>query len=282
MKENLQVLLQSLRDAQSTLEKEKRDLSSQYRSLTDSRRMAARNCLWKLLPDLEPGTIRGLHDEVPGFQIPTVSAWLGFSKKVDPSVSLDTLRMQLGVHLDNSLGAVPKKWQDEISPFDESIRNLQENFIRSNADRLTDLSARIAALEKLLSVDASKMDPKVHNRIEHAVASQAKRARSAPGSYRYVAPVSTAYPSSTQIDSSSGPSLLEMWFWYEILTSHSECSHEVVRIEAGGGDFGGGGASGNWDNQSGVTIPDTASSAVLLPEDTQLAVQAGLGSQSFS
>ncbi len=285
MKENLKVLLQSLRGEQSTLEKEKRDLSSQYRSLTDSRRKAARNCLSKLLPDLMPRTIQTLQNEVPGFRIPTVSTWFGFNKKIDPGVSLDTLRMQLGAYIDNSSGALPKIWKEEVSSTDGLIRNLQENLIRSNANRITDINTRIAALEKLLSVDISKMSPKVRKRIEQAVTSQAKTIRSSPRSRRYtqnIAPAKTAYPSSTQINSDSGPSLLEMWFWYELLTSHSECSHEVERIEGGGGSFGGGGANGNWDDQTSTATPNDTPSSSIPSEDAELAIQAGLGSQSFS
>lgn len=285
MKENLQVLLQSLQDEKKRLEGEKSDLARQSVALNRSRTTTARNCLVRLLPDLEMDTLKALLRQVPDFQVPTVSGWLGFGKKVSPGVTLGSLRMKLGAHLDNTQGAVPTIWKDEVLSIDVSIRDLQENLIRLNAERIADIGMRITALEKLLRVDIAKMDPKVRTRLEQAVASQAKTARQSSRPYsnlRSAVPVNTSYPSHTQINSDSGPSLLEMWLWYEILTSHSECSHEVQRIEAGGGDFGGGGASGSWDNQPSTTIPGVVLNSSLISEDAQLAVQAELGSQSFS
>lgn len=250
MKENLQVLLQSLRDEKSRLEEEKRGLARQLETLNKSRMTTARRCLSELLPDLEMSTIKSLARQVPGFEVPVTSGFLGFGKKVDPSVSLNSLRMKLGAHLDNTSGAVPESWKSDVKPIDASIRDLQENLIRSNAERIADVGARITALEKLVNVDLTKMNPKVRSQLEQAVASQARNPRASTRSYssvRGATPVNTVYPSQTQIHSDSGPSLLEMWFWWQILTPNSECSHEVHRIESGG-SFGGGGASGNWDS----------------------------------
>lgn len=294
MKENLQALLGSLQDEKLLLEIEKENLVRQSVALNRSRTTTARNCLARLLPDLEMNTIKVLLRQVPDFQVPIVSGWLGFGKKVASSVTLDSLRMKLGAHLDNTRGVVPATWKDEVLSIDISIRDLQENLIRSNAELIADIGARITALEKLLHVDVAKMDPKVRMRLEQAVASQAKTARQSSRPYsnfRSAVPVDTSYPSHTQINSSSGPSLLEMWLWWQILTPHSECSHEVHRIESGGGgDFGGAGASGSWDERSDTARNMSAPSpfvsdllpSVVQTEEAQLAVQAELGSQSFS
>lgn len=300
MKENLQALLGSLQDEKLLLEIEKENLARQSVALNRSRTTTARNCLVRLLPDLEMDTIKVLLRQVPDFQVPTVSGWFGFGKKIAPGVTLDSLRMKLGAHLDNTQGAVPATWKDEVLSIDTSIRDLQENLIRSNAERIADIGMRITALEKLLRVDIAKMDPKVRTRLEQAVASQAKTARQSSRPYsnfRSAVPVNTSYPSHTQINSDSGPSLLEMWLWWQILTPHSEYSHEVHRIESGGGgDFGGAGASGSWDERSDTMRNMSAPSPFvsdLLPsviqaeavnqtEEAQLAVQAELGSQSFS
>jgi hypothetical protein len=300
MKENLQILLQSLQDEKERLEGEKNDLARQSVTLNRSRTTTARNCLARLLPDLEMDTIKALLRQVPDFQVPTVSGWLGFGKKVAPGVTLDSLRMKLGAYLDNTQGAVPATWKDEVLSIDTSIRDLQENLIRSNTERIADIGIRIKALEKLLRVDIAKMDPKVRTRLEQAVASQMKISRQSSRPYsnfRSAVPVNTSYPSYTQINSDSGPNLLEMWLWWQILTPHSEYSHEVHRIESGGGgDFGGAGASGNWDERSDTArtvsatpsfVSDLLPSAVQAEvvnqtEEAQLAVQAELGSQNFS
>ena len=300
MKENLQVLLQSLQDEKLLLEAERENLARQGRSLNHSRTTASRNCLAQLLPDLEMSTIKTLQSEVSDFRVPTVSTWLGLSENVAPSVTLDSLRMKLGVHLDNAQEVAPAIWKVEVLSIDASIRNLQENLITSNADRIADIGMRITAIGKLVLVDVAKMDPKVRTQLEQAVAAQAKTARwsSRPsGGSRRAVPVNTFYPSHDQINSSSGPSLLEMWLWWQILTPHSECSREVHRIESGGGgDFGGAGASGSWDERS-ETAPAATPAASLVSdlspliiqpdtfsqtEGAQLAVQAELGSQSFS
>lgn len=300
MKKNLQAWLNSLQDEKLLLEIEKQNLARQSVDMNRSRTTTARNCLVRLLLDLEKDTIKALLHQVPDFQVPTVSGWLGFGKKVAPGVTLDSLRMKLGAHLDNTQGAVPAIWKDEVLSIDISIRNLQENLIRSNAESIADIGMRIKALEKLLRVDVEKMDPKVLTRLEQAVVSQVKISRQSSRPYsnfRSAMPVNTAYPSHTQINSDSGPSLLEMWLWWQILTPHSECSHEVHRIESGGGgDFGGAGAGGSWDERSNTTRNMSAPSPFvsdLLPssvqadvvnqtEEARLAVQAELGSQSFS
>jgi hypothetical protein len=300
MKENLQVLLDSLQDEKLLLEIEKENLTRQHVALNHSRTRTARNCLARLLPDLEMNNIKALLHHVPDFQVPTASRWFCFGKKVAPGVTLDSLRIKLGAYLDNTQDVVPVIWKDEVLPIDVSIRDLQENLIRSNAERIADIDMRIVALEKLLRVDVEKMDPKVHTCLEQAVASQVKTARESSRPFsnlRSAVPVNTPYPSHTQINSNSGPNLLEMWLWWQILTPHSECSHEVHRLEPDGdGDFGGAGASGSWDERSDTAHPMSTSSPFvsdLLPnavhaevvnqtEEAQLAVQAELGSQSFS
>ena len=183
MKENLQVLLGSLQDENLLLEIEKENLARQSVALNRSRTTTARNCVVRLLPDLEMDTIKVLLHQVSDFQVPTVSGWLGFGKKVAPGVTLDSLRMKLGAHLDNTQGVVPAIWKDEVISIDISIRGLQENLIRSNAERIADIGMRIKAMEKLLRVDVEKMDPKVRTHLEQAVASQVKTSRQSSRPY---------------------------------------------------------------------------------------------------
>lgn len=296
MKENLQTLLQFLQVEKDRLESDKRDLARQSNVLIRSRTTVARRCIERFVPDLEMSTIKMLLRRVSGFKVPTVSSWFGFVEKVAPHVTLDSLRMQLGVYLDTTSGVVPPIWQDEVRTIDDSIRNLQENLIGSNAEHIADIDKRIVALKKLLQVDVDKMDPKVRARLEEAVASQVDTFRQSSSPYIPLngdAPVAISYPSAAEINSSSGPDLLEVWLWGEILSPQSASSQEMQRIEFGGGDFGGAGASGGWDER-----PDTSSAAQTdfsasdsspLPHhaadhatEAQLAAQADLGSQSFS
>lgn len=280
MKENLKVILASLREEQTRLETEKQSLYEQSRALSRNRQSAARRCVQTLLPDLSPDSVRALRREVPGFDIPMVSRWWGLSKKVDPTVSIDTLRMQLGSYLDDYATGpktMPDIWMSSVVRADEIIRDLQENQIRANETGLSGVRARIQAIEKLSNANLRKMDPKTRRKLERALAAQAKSTRpfarqAQPIRGNRVVP---AYPTQTQVDSDSGPGLLEMWLWYQLLTSNSETSHEVERFSGGGGGSGGGGAEGGWrpDDNNPVPVATNAESV-----DTHIV----LGADSFS
>ncbi|GEM_PF-4738004 len=282
MKENLQVLLQSLRAERQTLEKQNGALSHQLDIAIDSRRSAARRGIRRLLPNMEPGTISSLRRAVPDFKIPTVSAWFGLFRKLDPSVTIDALRMQLGVHLDNSPNR-PKVWEEEVGQFDRAIRGFQEHLIPENAAHLADVNAKIAALEKFSAVDHRKMNPEMRQQMEQAIAAQAKANRRGTSKQPVrqatrMAPMAPAYPTQSQASSDSGPGLFEMWLWYQLLTPHSDYSHAAQpAFVGGGGEMGGGGASDSWGENR--EAPEVSSGAVA---QESIEPQYALGAASFS
>lgn len=232
-----------------------------------------------------------------------VSAWLGLSKKLDPNLTVDMLRIQLGTYLDNehmanALEWSPDEWKDVVRS-DDLIRDLQEKLLPLNAERRADVDARIAALEKLSSADMSKMKPDVREQIEQAVAAQVSK----PGSRMcYAKSGVVSYPTRQQVNSDSGPDLLTMWLWYELLTSNSASSHEIERVQSGGGEYGGGGATGSWSangNTEPVSTPsnntdgfgvsnlesvfgsvDTQAAAVGVTDNIESHYEAGAGSFS--
>ncbi|MDP1689643.1 MAG: hypothetical protein Q8L52_00315 [bacterium] len=280
MKDNLKVLLQSLRTERETLEKQQTGLMHQHDIMLDRHRSEARQCVRQLLPDLGSGTIDSLRRDVPDFEVPTISAWFGFSKKLDPNVSLDTLRMQLGTYLDNSSDA-PRAWVEKVGRLDRAIRGSQENLIPENSAHLADVNAKIAALEKFSAVDHSKMNPKMRQQMEQAMAAQAKANRRGTSNQpmRQATRMAPIYPTQSQASSDSGPSLLEMWLWYQLLTPHSEYSHEVQpAFVGGGGEVGGGGASGGWGETR--EAPQEVSSRAVVSESIE--PQYALGAASFS
>lgn len=249
MKENLNALLETLRAEQSVLEKERSELANQCSEFKYSRKGTAREALKRLIPDLSARTFKRIRQEVPGFKIPTVSSWFGLSKKIDPNLTVDMLRIQLGTYLDNRRVTIewgPDEWRDVVRN-DDLVRGLQEKLMPLNAERRVDVDARIEALEKLSSADMSKMKPEVRERMEQSIAAQVAK----PGSrLRYTKSSNVNYPTRQQVDSDSGPDLLTMWLWYELLTSNSTSSNEIERVQGGGGEFGGGGATGNWSDDS--------------------------------
>lgn len=252
MKKDLAVLMESLLSEKNSLVQEKHSLDEQLRVLNRNRSSEVRHALIEMLPDLEKSTVQNLRHILPGFHIPMVSAWFGLFEKVDPDVSADDLRIQLGTYLD-SLQQVPEFWQKTVGKFDEAIHDLQVNLIKANAERLQDILDKIGAIERLQSIDQEKISPEIREKIETAVRSQAKQISSGKNSgiksFRQRSFTSApVYPTATQTSSDSSMSLLEMWFWYEILTSGSDYHHEVQRIEAGGGQFDSGGASGDFSD----------------------------------
>jgi hypothetical protein len=270
MKENLDALRQALQEEKAAIYKEKITLEKQLRTLNGIRQTEARKRLNTMLPDLDSGTITALHQEVPEFAIPMVAVTPGFfggvirfftggqSEMIDPEISIDALRMQLGSYLDNADKANrPDFWNKQVGDIDESIQDLQTNLIRANAEQLVEISNRLEAIEKLQATDFERMKPEMQAKIDEAVKSQVKQLHSGKRFTR-VRPISKTppvYPSSSQTSSDSGPGLLEMWLWYEILSSHSEYAQEAQRIEPGGGEFGGAGASGDFSVDSAQASP---------------------------
>lgn len=304
MKKNLQKLLTALKVEHHRLEVEKNNLTRQLTGLFQARTAAARDCLKSLLPDMKMSTVNTLLGLVPNFKIPIVSKWFGLSKKVDPRISIDALRLQLGAHLDNyTLGMPPILWSDQVVKIDTVIRDLQERQLKSKAEEIIQIERKISAVENIIKIDADKLSDSTRIKLEEAVASiqatehghRAKKKHS-----RVLRPTSTpSYPDRNQIISDQGPDLLEMWFWWQMLNPHSDYQQEVQSFEPGGGEFGGAGASGSFESLPAVDTapvpdhnptPDEPTSSqtdqVTGPVDqateTQLSAQAELGSQSFS
>lgn len=290
MKENLKALLETLRAEQAVLEKERVELANQCSEFKYSRKGTAREALKRLVPDLSANTLKKLRQEVPGFKIPMVSSWFGLSQKIDPSLTVDMLRIQLGAYLDNehmanALERSPDEWRDVVRN-DDLVRGLQEKLLPLNAERRADVDARIEALEKLSRADMRKMKPEVRERMEQAIAAQVAK----PGSrLRYTKNSNVNYPTRQQVDSDSGPDLLTMWLWYELLSPNSASSHEIERVQGGGGEFGGGGAVGNWSDgnstnqtQASDLSTDATSLGVVAAELGNIESHYDAGAGSFS
>lgn len=257
MQRELQQLLDSLRREREAALGDRRREEGTLQTATEARRRAARLYLRALVPDLGDGTLRAIRRDVPGFEPRTVAKWLGvFGEKLDPSVSVDHLRMQLGTFLDNTPNP-PTKWMQEVAGFDDTIRHYQQTVIPASQERLENVNARIEALERLATVDFQKMDADMRDKLGQAITVQSPRMRDVVSQAR-MRPASrpVSYPTSSQIRSDDGPDLLTMWLWYQLLTPHSECARAVEQASfvPGGGAYGGGGATGSYAEEGRVEV----------------------------
>jgi len=297
VKENLKVVLNNLKAERSSLESGKNGAEAQLGTLNQLRRLAAGRIIEEYyLPDSDLATIKALREAIPGFPVPMASKWFGFSEKLDPNVSLDALRIQLGTFLDNA-EEVPERWSKEVGRFDRKIRELQENVITKYAENLADISAKIAALEKLEKVDPKKINPEMMEKIKTALEFQKKNPDSIRR-YPYKKSSPASYPTRDEIHSDSGPGLLDVWLWSQLLGSDTDHTGEAAEsFNPGGGEFSGGGASGDWkEDGSPATVqggdnqaPDIVSSssegqsvATMIPVPDEIENHMDLGAGNFS
>ena len=292
-KNDLTMILNALHNERIRLEEARRDLDNQLRTTTATRGKVARDQVAKWLPDLRMGTVKELRTYVPNFPIPMVSAWCRLSEKVDPRMTVDMLRIQLLTYLDN-MRFPPDAWRLTVNELDASIKTIQSRQIPDNVQGLSEIKDRISAMERLAKTDFSRMEPIKRQQIETSLAQQAKnigRGQLRPIQIDPKRPP-PSYPSTTVIHSDSGPSLLEYWLWYHILSEHGEVHQEVYRVESSG-DFGGGGASGDFGGGTSDSTGRTEDSAVgIMPAvavtsddrglGSDLSAHDALGAQSFS
>lgn len=293
MKEDLTYLLDFLKIQERSILNERKSLDEQLRELANERKIKVRQALVGLLPDLKNGTIRKIKKDVRGFHVPMVSKCFGLFEKIDPTVSLDSLRIKLGSYLDN-MDEPPQFWVRIVGNTDQLISSLQTNLIAENNRRMEDVSARIAAIEKLINIDPSKLKPETREKMERAAKGQVKELRTGQGfasrdsRFRKKQGNHASRHHHNGID---GDDLLAAWLWYELLTPESESSAEISRLEPGRGEFGGAGASGDFSSSESneqrtsvdsisSTIPEGVVASAVVVETIEQ--QYNLGAGSFS
>jgi hypothetical protein len=270
MKTEIEKLIAAYREEKSLLEHGISETNTQLVELRQKRSKKANEIVSFLLPDLEAFNIKMLRLQVPSFKVPTVPIWfwLGLRRKIDPGVSLELLRVQLGHHLDTLGYNAPVVWyQDLALKYDTPIDNLQQN-IAETTKQISKIDARINSLEQLLTNKPQQQNPKVRQAIEAELRK----------GVRYSLDTSQNQSEVAKSDI-FGDDLLTTWLWYSLLmpdtTSTAQPSFEPT-FEPGGGKFGGGGAEGSWENN-----PETPFSQTD-PNPDNLSLHADLGSNNFS
>lgn len=288
MKKSLQAMLGSLKEDRQNILDIQEKLDKQLRALCVTRQETARNLVNKILPDLSPETITKLRGKVPEFPIPIrrsffdgIRRFFGGSpvEKIDPEVTLDILRMKLGAYLDGvSAEKHPNFWIERVGKINNAIHDFQTNPIKINNERLAEISARIKAIQKLQAVH-TKIDPTMQRKIEAAIKTRTDNVRLGKKHAR-VSPLNSktppAYPTHEQRSSESGPGLLEAWLWYELLSSHSDYSHETRNFDFSKEAFGGGSSGGAGVERS---IPE---GIAVHADSGDINVQNELGAGAFS
>lgn len=261
MKSEVEKLIGAYEDERLFLERGNLSAQQKLRLLNQHRKATATSVLIDLLPDLSMRTIRILASLVPSFTVATIPTWLGLVRRVDPSVNLDLLRIQLGHHLDSLGFNAPSIWHQLVTvAFDVPIQDFQLS-ISAATEAIVTIDRRTAALKQLLADKKSLTDKKIQKAV---------RVQRESG-------VRSSLSKKRQDDTDDENDLLTTWLWYEILTpdvSQTDLtSHEDPVFAPGGGDFGGGGTSGSWSDDA---VPESTSG------QDDLTHHAGLGSESFS
>ncbi len=247
MKNDVEDLIRAYEEERRFLVNEKNLEEERLYRMSRKRNSAAKIALDDLLPDLASQTVKNLAVQVRTFTIPTVPTWHGLWRKVAPNVNLDLLRINLGLHLDTLGVNAPTIWYRHIFvAFDVHISDIQLK-IAGAAEAITIIDNRIAALKRLLENGKSLNDEEV----TRAVKSELEMG------------VRCSLESQTrQVDTrhDDDNSLLTSWLWHELLTPDSRVSPLVPEtatseppVVFGGGDFGGGGATGSWSVDAGST-----------------------------
>lgn len=302
MKAELNRLIESLTEEYDKLEKERARLARQDVTLKKTRKDTATECITALLPNLEHASLKRLAEMVPDFHVPTVKKWFGLAKTIDPSVTLESLRIKLAAYLNaNPNNCLLKAWNQDVLPKDKLIRELHEKLIPANVASIQDIGAKITRLNRLVA-SADHMTPEIGEKITQAakmITGSRREEKKKTSRRKTESSKPPQYPNANQINSDSGPDLLEAWLWWQLFTPSSGVSKEIAQFESGGGEFGGAGASGSWESNL-DTVPgaekpasdqypaevlpssDAPSDGADLKVEAELSEQAGLGSESFS
>lgn len=184
-------------------------------------------------------TLKKIQREVPSFSIPLVSSFFGLRKKLPPNTTLDTLRIKLSVHLDNTMEH--PIWRERLLPYDRSIKEIQDN-IKVHTESNSALERRIEALEKLKRVDTSQIPQELQATINLSLQTGVQKLSfKSTGSHQ---------PSPIQLYGA----IHEDWIWYDMLIgiasehyTFSAHRDQVPEYSGNGGEFSGAGAGGSWE-----------------------------------
>ncbi len=273
VKDHLFKLLTLLRKEQILLEHQKNDLVYQQFSLARSRKVVAGRCLEALMPNRSMSMVRALRKEVPGFQVPTVASWFGLRTRVDPSISVHLLRMKLGEYLDNTKGTVPDIWKNDVQTIDGEIRNLQEHDIPENAVSFSGIAQRIVAVKRLIGVDVKLLSPTLRAQLKDGAQLQVVHYRVRSKLERTHAPPThgrSLHRTSSLPATVERKSMVDDWFWQQLLSGQSLLSQEVDRITSGASKEG---------SVGDVVVQTPLGNHADVPT---LSAHTDLGSQSFS
>lgn len=270
MQKELTSLLERLRNERARIAAAKQRHVGMLRELGAERAEKARIALQFLLPDIAMTSMDRLKRLIPGFPIPTESTWFGLSRRVKPGTTVENLRIQLGIHLDTSeQWEVVKTDQTQVVyKLDETIERRQTETIPNLSREIQDLDERIAALEKFLAADHSKINSDQLDRMRRAITTVAKQSSSF-GDTKATHIRSSAQPVyRDRIEDGGDFDLIGAWFWWQVLSPESEFSSHNL-------------AGGEGSVTRAAAPPELIDSSTG-PNDADLAHHATLGSQSFS
>jgi hypothetical protein len=267
MNNDLDTIMASLQRERGTLAEQITAAHKSLQTLKSARQQAARDCVNKLVPNLNEITLATLRREVPRLIIPTVPRWHMLSRKLDPTLTVDQLRMKLGTLLDTlSVREQPELWRTLVAPTDVRITELTESRIEL-ALRVKALDEQILNLETLRSSNLSRLPEVARLDLAEKTKAVVLRIQQTPSSPSGVTPRTGMGTGSDVTD------FLVGWlYWSLILDDQTYVDPSVSSCAAAPLTYAHKELGGN----------SAVSDAATPTRDEQLAVQEGLGSQSFS
>ena len=229
MKNEIENLLTALKHQRERLETQKGEFAAEIRELVTERTEKAKSALNQLVPDHSIATVKRLRNYVPRFIVPTIPHWI-FWEAIHPNISLDTLRIRLGIYLDVNQGweAIDTDWARSIYNIDEAIKDRQVQYIPELVGQIADLSTRIEALKQFVSEKVAKLTPTEQTQLQTTLKSFSRQPLT--GSNVTVDQVrSMAQPNSQNVE--MGPNLSSMIFWWMILSPESNYNYHQVQPE---------------------------------------------------
>lgn len=251
-----------LREERAKLLSNQNSLANTSRDKEYERSAKLRQWVNDNLPDLKIETIDALARKLPAFVIPTTS-FLGFFRRVESGYSLESQQIPLRRFIETVRGHS----DPSLSEAEDILKEIQrlDTEVHQKALAIEAIDRRLKALEKL-RVDETKLKPEMKKRVRTALKKQLERR--------------VIHTDDDIVGYDDGVDVLELWLWHQILFANDEGVSELyIEPESSpGGDFGGGGASGEWTDSSSLASEAQADSVTGLTETDH----ASLGSASFS
>lgn len=229
MKEELEKLLEYLRDEQLEQLREKISLVGKYKNFETERKLTLISVVNIFLPNTEKNTLKHLSSKIPNFDIPMTYSFFGLIKDFDIYQDLEVLKNKLFNYLYTS-NFIPEPYGKELSSIDSKLKCLKEKKIRSTEIKIETITEKIYIIEDLLKLDLEKVNLSTYEKVKQAIILQNEIIRKYGISY-YNNELFLHNRNNKILDIMIEPNLLELWLWNELSYQNSDFNKEIQIIK---------------------------------------------------